>query len=68
MRDPKRIDVTLKAIKEAWEMYPDMRLGQLINTLANWRSEDHSHDKTYYVEDDELVDNAKSFVKAFEKS
>ena len=33
-RDPKRIEPTLKKLEEAWKLYPDMRLGQLIAVCA----------------------------------
>ena len=47
MRDPKRIDGVLAAVKNLWEKYPDMRLGQLIWGIAGR--------DPFYMEDDELV-------------
>lgn len=49
MRNPKRIDKVLKAIKEIWELYPDLRLGQLIGNVFR---DPH----LYYVEDKEMVE------------
>lgn len=48
-RDPARIDRVLAAIREAWMLQPDTRLGQLLHNAA--------HDvgdgvDVFYVEDD----------------
>lgn len=49
MRDPNRIDGILAKVKEMWEKYPDLRLGQLLSNAVGegW---------LYYVEDDSLID------------
>ena len=49
MRNPKRIKKVLKAIEEVWELYPDMRLGQLICNV-------YRDPILYYIEDKELVE------------
>lgn len=48
MRDPKRIDGVLAAVKDLWIKYPDMRLGQLVVGATNL-------DDPFYIEDDELM-------------
>lgn len=35
MRDIKRIPIILAKLQQVWEMYPDLRLGQLIDNLTN---------------------------------
>jgi len=62
MRNPKRIKPMLKLIKEIWEMYPDLRLTQLImNALAMNRD-------PYYVEDDTLEEALKKLKKIYKDS
>ena len=36
MRDPNRIEEVLREVRRIWEIYPDMRLGQLLCNLADW--------------------------------
>lgn len=49
MRNPKRIKKVLNAIQEIWELYPDMRLGQLIGNVLR-------DPALYYIEDKELIE------------
>lgn len=51
MRDPKRIDEVLAAVREVWEKEPDMRLGQLLWALAEG--------DPFYIEDHVLVVRCK---------
>ena len=51
MRDPKRIDVVLKGIKEYWEKHPDLRLGQI---LCNFGRRVGMPDP-FYLEDEDLL-------------
>lgn len=48
MRNPKRIKKVLNAIQEIWELYPDMRLGQLICNV-------YRDPALYHIEDKDLV-------------
>lgn len=50
MRDPKRIDIILKLIKNAWKKNPDYRLMQLIGNCFDAGD-------LYYVEDDNLKES-----------
>ena len=53
MRDINRIEPMLELIKELWKVYPDWRLGQLIQNAAarsGWKSND-----VFYIEDDQLL-------------
>jgi len=74
MRDPKRIDVVLKEIGEVWKQVPDQRLGQLLTNFVgesiNFDKFDSTtqlneirHLRTYYIEEDELLENIKKFKK-----
>lgn len=56
MRDPARISVVLRLIERAWKQNPDMRLGQLIDSLAT------PNHPIFYVEDEDLVQNAHLVV------
>lgn len=41
MRDPLRIPGVLEKVQEVWELYPDMRLAQLLlNIDVNYNTED----------------------------
>ena len=55
MRDPKRIDEVLEALREYWVAHPDMRLGQiLVNLIGAKFAAD-----IFYVEDDVLLEKLK---------
>lgn len=47
MRNEERIPEMLNAIEEYWSEHPDLRLGQLIDNLADG--------DTFAIEDDELM-------------
>lgn len=55
MRDPNRIDPILAKLREAWFLYPDMRLGQLLVSCCQ-KSE------IFGVEDDVMSDNLDDFI------
>lgn len=55
MRDPKRIDSILNRIKQIWNKYPDLRLGQLI---INVISDDSI---LYMLEDEEMIRSLEDF-------
>jgi len=56
MRDPKRIPEVLDEIKKAWERYPDLRLGQLIENIVG-----RSPYPLFYIEDEDLVKRIRKF-------
>jgi hypothetical protein len=58
MRNPKRIDIILKQVKEIWVLCPDIRLGQLI---SNIRPE--SDPDLFYLEDDIMLKRLKEYKK-----
>ena len=60
MRDPNRIEPTLRAIGEIWKKCPDLRLGQLIGNVLEGAS-------LYYVEDDGLVNAIKDMYEGKEE-
>ena len=60
-RSPERIEPMLAKIKEAWEIYPDMRLGQLLVSCA----------RTAYlagVEDEELLAGVQQYIDSMKKA
>ncbi|MCP4449509.1 MAG: hypothetical protein GY811_29865 [Myxococcales bacterium] len=65
MRDPDRIPVVLKRIREVWEQDPDLRLGQLIliacqNKTAVWPD-------VFSVEDEALLEGLEEYVAQLEQ-
>lgn len=59
MRDPNRIDPLLEKLRQAWQAYPDMRLGQLVVALSSYAS--NSMDP-FYVEDDKMSEAIDKFM------
>lgn len=55
-RDPARIDPMLDKIREAWKLYPDMRLGQLIAVCTET-------DHIVGIEDDKLLCGVCEYIK-----
>lgn len=58
-RDPKRIDPMLEKLSEAWKLYPDMRLGQLIVVCAK-------SNNLFGMEDDELLKGIEVYIERME--
>lgn len=54
-RDPKRIELTIKKLEEAWKLYPDMRLGQLIAVCAGT-------DNIFGIEDDIMLERIQAYI------
>lgn len=50
MRDPNRIPAVLKELERVWQLYPDMRLGQLVSNIADWAEE-----SVWDIEEDTLI-------------
>ena len=61
MRDPKRINSTLDAIKSVWYLHPNMQFGQLLVAATG-------RDDPFYVEDDRLVEMLNNDFPAVETS
>jgi hypothetical protein len=55
VRPPERIPKVLKTIREVWERFPDLRLGQLLTNATDMG------DILYYVEDEELVEKLERY-------
>ena len=64
MRDPKRIPEFLAVVQECWEKVPDWRFGQLFENLTGYCGTND----LFYVEDDKVLQNLKSFFKLDEKN
>lgn len=54
-RDQKRIEPMLKKLEEAWKLYPDMRLGQLIAVCAG-------NDNIFGIEDDIMLERIQAYI------
>lgn len=61
MRDPKRIDKALAALRAAWTMQPDTRLTQLVYNAAN--CDQRTWAAVYQTEDDEVVAGLEAMVR-----
>lgn len=60
-RDPNRIEPMLQALREAWEVNPDQRLGQLVYNAARTFLHEETETRVppcpplFYCEDDALL-------------
>lgn len=54
-RDQKRIEPMLKKLEEAWKLYPDMRLGQLIAVCAGT-------DNIFGIEDEVMLERIQAYI------
>lgn len=52
MRDPKRIEPVLQAVRTYWYEHPDLRLGQILCILAKG--------DPFYMEDDAVIEQLKN--------
>ena len=59
-RDPERIEPMLERLEEAWKLYPDMRLGQLIVVSATSNNLFGLEDDILYERLQEYIDEAKA--------
>jgi hypothetical protein len=64
MRDPARIEPMVKLIRAAWELYPDMRLGQLFVNIVRPKQ---PCPEVFYVEDDELVRRVEAYFSTHQR-
>lgn len=55
MRDPARIQPMLEKLGEAWLLYPDMRLGQLLMICAK-------SNNLFGLEDDILYERLQKYI------
>lgn len=51
LRDPSRIHVALEKIRQYWILHPELRLGQILSSLASDVSMD-----TFYLEEWQLIE------------
>ena len=54
-RNPKRISLMLGKLEEAWNLYSDMRLGQLIAVCAG-------RDSVCGIEDDKMLERIQGYI------
>ena len=63
MRDPKRIRAFCNRLAIIWEMFPDLRFGQLITIVFEHFRETNTD--PFYVEDQAMINAIeKRFIKA----
>lgn len=60
-RDPKRINPILEKLEEAWKLYPDMRLGQLIVVCVGT-------DNIFGIEDDVMFERMQGYIDNMKKA
>lgn len=60
-RNPERISTILEKLEEAWKLYPDMRLGQLIVVCAGT-------DNIFGIEDDVMVEHMQGYIDNMKKT
>ena len=60
MRDPKRIDDVLDALRAAWQLDPDLRLGQLI---VNAVRPSAPCPEVFNIEDQQLVEGLLRYTQ-----
>jgi uncharacterized protein YihD (DUF1040 family) len=51
-RDPERIDEVLEELEEYWKENPDLRLGQIIANIAQYRC---GFTDPFYISDDDML-------------
>lgn len=54
-RNPKRISLMLGKLEEAWNLYSDMRLGQLIAVCVG-------RDSVCGIEDDKMLERIQGYI------
>lgn len=63
MRSKDRIAPFLDEVRKVWEtQLTDMRFGQLMSNLESYAQNNYGRD-LFYMEEDELLDLLKEFVK-----
>jgi uncharacterized protein YihD (DUF1040 family) len=60
MRDSNRIDILIEALREAWKKYPDLRFGQLVESIGSFN--DQKVDP-YYLEDSQWLLAINKFLE-----
>lgn len=59
-RNPNRIRPMLEKLEKAWNLYPDMRLGQLIAVCAG-------RDSVCGIEDDKMLERIQCYIDKMKK-
>ena len=63
MRDPQRIPAILKILERVWGNEPDLRLGQLIVTAANFSGRQVVCPEIFYLEDNDLLSGIEKLAQ-----
>lgn len=58
MRDINRIPAFLQKIQECWELFPDLRFGQMMSNFIFQLPRD-----LFFYEDDEFIDKFQKYMK-----
>jgi hypothetical protein len=59
-RDPKRVDRMIELLREAWQLFPDQRLTQLVINIADKK---HDCGPVFYADDTDIEKKLEAFVK-----
>lgn len=60
-RNPDRIRPMLEKLEKAWNLYPDMRLGQLIAVCAD-------RDNICGIEDEKMLERIQGYIDNMKKA
>ena len=63
-RDPKRIDRMVELLREAWHLFPDERLTQLV---INTTDTNHDCGPVFYMEDDKMEQRLRHLIEGRRK-
>lgn len=62
MRDPDRIPVIIELLKQYWQRYPDLRLGQIVGNFTP-RISAMEPGSSYNVEDDVIEESLRAELR-----
>ena len=58
-REPERIDRMIELLREAWHLFPDFRLTQLVINASDTR---HDCGPLFYLEDDKMEEKLQRLI------
>ncbi|PPG34513.1 hypothetical protein [Rathayibacter sp. AY2B9] len=65
-RDVQRIEPMIQALRAAWYLHPDMRLGQIVNNAPYFDADGKNTSyaaPAFFVEDDQMYDGLLGLAK-----
>lgn len=61
MRDPRRIRKFCNRLAAAWELFPDLRFGQLVYIIFDQMNDEKTD--PFYVEDDAMIECIEQYIE-----